>query len=143
MARLDDGHSTTLTFAEGPYTFYEKEVTPPGIDGGGPNNTTTMLNTVYRTKKPKKLKTLTNMSLTVAYDPIFYTDIIGDINVNQLITITFPDDSTLAVYGWIDKFTPATIVEGEQPTAEVVIECSNENNADPPAETAPVYTAPA
>jgi len=49
MSILNDGHSTTLTFAATPgiagVTFKEKEVTPPAIQGGGENDTTTMRNT--------------------------------------------------------------------------------------------------
>ena len=144
MARIDDGFSTTIDFTDLPtVTFYEKTVTPPGMDGGGPNDTTTMLNTAWRTKAPKKLKSLTTMTLTAAYDPAVYTDIVGanGINNNQEITVNFPDGSTLVFWGWIDKFTPNEIVEGEQPTAEVIIECSNQDAAG--AEIAPVYTAPA
>ncbi len=141
MTRLDDGHSTTVAFTDLPAVkFFEKEVTPPGVDGDGPNNTTTMLNTVYRTMAPKKLKTMTEMTLTVAYDPAVYTDIVGvsGVNNNQLITITFSDSSTLAFFGWIDKFIPGTIVEGEQPEAEVTIQPSNQNASG--VETAPVHT---
>jgi len=57
---------------------------------------------------------------------------------NQLITITWPDTSTLAFWGWLDKFVPANVVEGEQPTATVTIEPSNQNDSQ--VETAPVYT---
>jgi len=142
MARMDDGFSTTIGFADLPAVeFYEKTVTPPGVSGGGENDTTTMLNTAWRTKSPKQLKTLSESSLTVAYDPACYDDIVGanGVNNNQLITITFPDGSTLAFWGWIDEFTPGEIVEGEQPTAECTIICSNQNAVG--AETAPVYTA--
>ena len=143
MARLDDGFSTTIGFADLPAVkFYEKTITPPGVSGGGENDTTTMLNTTWRTKAPKKLKSLTTSSITVAYDAAVYDDIVGanGINNNQLITITYPDASTFAFYGWIDEFTQNEITEGEQPTAECTIICSNQTDAG--VETAPVYTAP-
>ena len=146
MARIDDGHGTTVAFGSQPsgtgpgITFWEKEVTPPGMDGGGENDITTMRNTTYRTRAPKQLVTMTEMSLSVSYDADFYDDILGMINVNQLITITFPDTSTVAFYGWLDKFVPGNMVEGEQPTADVTIVPSNQNVAG--VETAPVYTAP-
>lgn len=143
MARIDDGFSTTIAFADlATVKFYEKTVTPPSVSGGGENDTTTMLNTAWRTRSPKKLKTLGESQLTVAYDPAVYNDVVGanGVNNNQLITVTFPDGSTLAFWGWIDEFTPNEIVEGEQPTAEVTIICSNQNASG--TETAPVYTAP-
>ena len=141
MARIDDGHGTTYAFADLPsVNFYEKQVTPPGLDGGGENDTTTMQNTTYRTRAPKQLVTLTESTLVAAYDPDVYDDIVGanGINNNQLITITFPDGSTLAFWGWINSFVPNEMVEGSQPTANVSIMCSNQNGAG--AETAPVFT---
>lgn len=137
MTRLDDGHSTRVSFADYPsVAFYEKTVTPPGVDGGGENDTTTMLNTTWRTKAPKQLKTLTEASLTVAYDPAVYTTIVSMVNVNQLITVTFSDGSTVAFWGWLNTFTPNEITEGEQPTAEVTLIPSNQNASL--VETAPV-----
>jgi len=140
MSRIDDGHSTTISFAEdSSVQMWEKEVTPPGIEGGGANDTTTMHNSVWRTKSPKKLKSLTDASFTAAYDPAVYDEIVAMLNVNQLITVTFADSSTLAFWGWIDVFKPNAAVEGEQPTAEVTIIPSNQNGSG--VETAPVYSA--
>lgn len=140
MSRIDDGFATLIAFADNPTVlFWEKEVTPPGVEGGGANDTTTMRNTAWRTRAPKQLKTLSECSFTAAYDPAVYDDIISMLNNNQLITITFPDDSTLAFWGWLDKFTPGRIVEGEQPTAEITIVPSNQNDSG--TEVAPDYTA--
>ena len=140
MARLDDGHSTTVTFADTPTVkFWEKEVTPPGMDAGGPIDTTTMLNTLYRTFAPKSLITMTPLTETAAYSVGVFSDILNSIKLNQLITVTFPDSSTVAFWGFVDKFTPNALVEGEQPTAEVVIQPTNQNAAG--VETAPVVIA--
>jgi len=145
MSRIDDGHPTTIEFANQPsgtgptITFWEKEVTPPGMDSGGANDTTTMRNSTYRTMAPKQLITMTEMTLVASYDPRFYDDIVAMISTNQLITITFPDGSTVAFFGWLDKFVPGNMVEGEQPTATITIQPGNQNLAG--AETAPVYAA--
>jgi hypothetical protein len=140
MARIDDGYQTLIAFADNPSVkFWEKEVTPPGMSGGGSNDTTTMHNTTYRTFAPKQLKTMSESSFTAAYDPEVYQSVISMIGDNQLITITFPDGSTLAFWGWLDEFTPNALVEGEQPTAECTIIPSNQNASG--VETAPVYTA--
>ena len=140
MGRIDDGFSTTIEFADySAVSFWEKEVTPPGVSGGGEVDTTTMLNTAWRTRNAKQLKTLSNASFTAAYDPAVYDDIVSMVNQNQLITVTFPDSSTLAFWGWLDEFTPNRLVEGEQPTAEVTIIPSNQNASG--VETAPVYAA--
>lgn len=140
MAVINDGFQTLISFSANPtIKFYEKEVTPPSLTGGGANDTTTMRNTTYRTKAPKKLKSLGEVSATCAYDPNVYPQIVAMANVNQLITITFPDNSTLAFWGWLDEFVPGSSKEGEQPTASVKVICSNQNASL--VETAPVFTA--
>jgi hypothetical protein len=140
MSRIDDGFSTLIAFSNYPsVSFWEKEVTPPGMEGGGANEISTMRNTTWRTKAPKSLVSLTDCSFTAAYDPVVYDDVVAMINENQLITITFPDGATLAFWGWLDNFTPNANVEGEQPTASCVIIPSNQS--DSYAEKAPVYTA--
>lgn len=140
MARIDDGFATLIEFAEdSDVQMWEKEVTPPGVSGGGENDTSTMRNTTWRTRAPKGLITLSEASFSAAYDPAVYDEIIAMVNVNQEITITFPDNSTLVFWGWIDEFTPGANVEGEQPTADITIIPSNQNAAG--AEIAPVYAA--
>lgn len=139
MARIDDGYQTLVSFEADPLvSFWEKSVTPPGLDGGGEVDTTTMLNTTYRTRNPKALITMSNATLTAAYDPSVYQNILSLVNVNTLITITFPDGSTLAFWGWLNSFKPGELAEGSQPTAEVEIIPSNQNASG--TETAPVYT---
>jgi hypothetical protein len=144
MARLDDGYQTLVTFSaasSGVEVFWEKAVTPPGVDGGGPNDTTTMHNVAYRTNAPKFLKTLTAGSFTAAYDPAILDELIAMVNTNQAITITYPDGSTWVFWGWINDAQPGEIVEGEQPTIDITIEPSNQDAAGD--EIAPVYSAPA
>lgn len=138
MSRIDDGFKTLYTFANAPsIKLYEKSVTPPAVEGGGANDTSTMRNTEWRTKAPKKLKTLGEGGAECAYDPAVYTEIVANVNVNQLITITFPDSTTLTFWGWIDSFAPGAIVEGQQPTATVKVIASNQDNSG--NEVAPVH----
>jgi len=138
--RLDDGFSTIITFANLPLVkLYEKDVTPPGYTAGGPIETTTMRNLAYRTSAPRKLKSLTQVTATVAYATIAIDDVWSQIGINQLITVTFPDNSTISFYGWIEEFTPATHTEGEQPTAKLTIQTGMRNLEG--VEVAPVYAA--
>lgn len=139
MAILNDGFSTIVSI--GGVDFFEKEVTPPGIDGGGPNDTTTMRNLAWRTRQPKFLVTLTESEILVAYDSSVYDDtgtILDNVNVNQLLVITFPDSHAVAFWGWLDKFKANAIKEGEQPTAMITIVPSNQNNSG--VEVAPVWS---
>jgi len=138
MARIDDGFSTTISL--GGVVLWEKSITPPSIDGGGENDTTTMRNSNWRTRAPKKLKTLGESSFTAAYDPAAYTSLLSQINVNQSITITFANGATLQFWGWLNSFEPSEVQEGEQPEATVTIIPSNQDASG--NEVAPVYTAP-
>jgi hypothetical protein len=116
----------------------EREVQPPGLDGGGEVDTTTMLNARWRTKQPKHLITLTDIRAQCQYDPIVYQTLVqGVLNVNQQIRIVFPDGHTVTFWGWLDKATPPSHKEGEFPLMEVMVHCSNQDNNG--VEQAPVY----
>lgn len=139
--RMDDGFSTIITFALLPTVkLFEKEVTPPGITSGGPIDTTTMRNIAWRTMSSRALKSLTPVTATVAFASEVIPLIQNQIGVNQQVTVTFPDQSTLVFYGWIEEFTPGAFVEGEQPTATLNVQPSNKD-ADGD-EISPVYSAP-
>jgi len=136
--RIDDGHQTLISFSlNAGVKLWEKAVTPPGISAGGPTDTTTMRNEIWRTNAPKHLKSLTPMSFTAAYDTAVYVQLLAMIGVNQVIEVEFADGSLLQFWGWLDEFTPGENVEGEQPTADCTIVPSNQD-ADG-AEIAPVY----
>lgn len=140
MAFINDGHSTIINFSLAPIVkFKEKEVTPPGADGGGENDITTMRNLAWRTKQSKKLLTLTEMSATVSYDPEVYDTIVSITLENQLIDVIFPDGSKITFWGWLDKFVPGAAVEGEQPTADIAVIPSNQDDNE--NEVGPVFTA--
>lgn len=125
---LLDGYQTLISFL-GYLTlkFWEKTVTPPGLDGGDAIETTTMHNTTWRTMWFRSLITLTDVETTVAYDPASYesTEIQGIINTNLEITVEFSDDSTLAFWGALRLFEPQETQRGEQPEANITITPSN------------------
>lgn len=138
--KMDDGFSSLITLAaDVDISFWEKTVQPPGIDGGDMIETTTMHNTVWRTGAPRALATLTPMTTRVAYDPDVYDEILAIINDRTTITVTFPDGSTLAFYGYLQKFEPQDMEEGKPPEATVTIVPTN---YDPTAheEAGPVMT---
>jgi len=140
---LRDGHPTKVTIGEDPdISFWERNVTPPGIDGGDAIETTTYHNSTWRTMLPRSLKTMTEMSVTGTYDPEVYTQMVSQINVNQTITVAFADGSTVAFYGYLKTFEPQENEEGEDPEAEFTIVPTNVDPTDSTTEEAPVYTAP-
>lgn len=141
QVRLDDGHATIITFANAPTVkLFEKDVTPPGMTAGGAIDTTTMRNTEWRTNAPKKLKTLTAVTATVAFATDAIPVMFAQIGVLQPINIMYPDHAQLDFWGWLDEFTPGAFTEGEQPTATITVQPSNRDAGG--AESAPVYSNP-
>lgn len=141
MGILGDGFSTIIDLTGAGVTFKEKSVQPPGLDGGDAVENSTMRNTTWRTFSPRKLVTATEASIVVAYDPAIYDSIVASLNVNQQITITFPDGSKLAFWGFLKDFQPGELAEGSQPEATITIVPTNQNSAG--EETGPDFTAAA
>lgn len=146
MSILLDGFNTTITFPSAGTTFVEKEVTPPGVDFGGPIDFTAMRNVRWRTMAPKSLRTLTKMTIKAKYDPLVYNTIVAQGGVNQTITVNFPTIQaglavaahTILFWGWLDKFTPEALKEGDVPLADMEVQPSNINGSY--QETAPTIT---
>lgn len=139
---IKDGFGITVTFSTSTAVSFEIDptsITPPGIDGGDMIDTTTHSNSAVRTKHPRSLKEITDGSMTVAFDGDVWDDIFSAINTNQLITFTFPDGDTVAFWGYLRSFTPSEFVEGEQPSAEITIVVTNENDSG--NETSPAWTS--
>ena len=139
MSKLKDGFSASIGFANlnsGQILVHETDVTPPGVDGGDAIEVTTMRNTAYRTFAPRSLKTMTPCKVVGGYEVDAYSDVIAQVNLNQLVTITFSDDSTIEFYGFLKSFTPNGMTEGAMPLADIEIVPTNLNGAD--VETAPV-----
>lgn len=139
---LSDGFATLITLTTpASVHFKEKAVTPLGAEGGGENDQTTFRNTALRTALPKKLKKYKPITLTVSYSPEILDDIDSAMNLNQSITLTFSDGSSVVFWGWLDDFSPAEVVEGEQPEAEITIIPSMLNDSN--VETTAVLTTAA
>jgi len=129
--RLDDGFSTEVVFAAAPNIgFWEKIVTPPGLDGGDPVITTTMHNITYRTKAPRKLVEMTEFSMRVAYDPALYNSAFALLNVQTTVTVFFPDGLKLAFYGFLRSLKPDGLEEGKQPEMEAMVVPTNQDPND-------------
>src|SRR5688572_27171775 len=139
--KLCDGYQTLVTPASDPnIEFWEKSVTPPGIDGGDPIDSTTMQNDEWRTMCPRRLKTLTESTLTAGYDPNLYNSILALINIETTWTVTYPDGSTLAFYGFLKMFEPQELTEGGFPEATITIVPTNYDPVND-VEAAPVLTS--
>jgi len=123
---LREGYQTLVTVAADPtIELWEKTVTPPGFEGGDPVDFSTMHNTQYFTKAPQTLIDVTDITFVAAYDPEILTILESLINVNTTITVTLPDGSTWAVYGYIKSFIPGEISRRNPPEATVTVVVTN------------------
>lgn len=139
--KLKDGFRTLITFSRSTTaSLWEKTVKPPGIDGGDPIDQTTMHNSAWRTTAPRQLKTLTECSGKAAYDPNVVNQLYDLINIEQTITVTFSDGSTLAFYGFLKMFETDELSEGQQPEASFTIVPTNFDHVNK-VEAAPVLTS--
>jgi hypothetical protein len=136
---LQDGFKTLIAITGVTALFEEIEVQPSALDAGGPISQSTMRNTRYRTSMGKKLITQGKLTVKVAYDPAVIPQMVGILGVNKSITKTFPNGNTVQFWGFVDKFTPDTMKEGDRPEATMEIEVTNLNASN--AETGPVFTA--
>jgi len=136
---LRDGYQSLVAIgADTNIKLWEKQVTPPGVEGGDAIDITTMWNYDWRTFAPRSLKTLTEMTFTAAYDPAVYDEIVAAINVNDENTVYFPDGSSITFWGYLKNFTPGANAEGAQPEATVTIVPTNENAG---TEEPPIYAS--
>jgi hypothetical protein len=135
-----DGVGTQLAFAARPKTnFWEVTLKPLSLEGGEPINNTTLLNTVWRTKRAPVLKECPPMSGTAKYDPDVWPDLIALINKEGSVTQYWPDNSYADVFAYLRNFVYQDHKEKELPIANIEIVVTN---WDPVGhvESGPVYT---
>lgn len=138
---LENGFRIKITLASNTtISFWEREVKPPGVDGGDAVDTSTQFNAAWKTKSPRTLKDMTNSTFKAGYDPDVYNDIVAQVNVRTTVTKTYPDGSTLAYFGYLKSFEFDELFDGVFPVAngEIV-----PTNYDPVSHTeqGPVLTS--
>ena len=124
--KLKDGYQSLIAFNANPtVSFWEKQVTPPGLDGGEKVPQTTLQNSTFRTFASRGLYELSDVTVKAAYDPNLYTQIASLINSEGSISVKWKDGSTLDFFGYLQKFMPDALVEGTQPECTITIVCTN------------------
>ncbi len=131
MATLHDGLQTILTVGD-TNLVCELEVTPPAIDGGDPIDLSCMRSGAWAPMYARRRKRAGPMTILVSWNPevYFHNFAVGvlenriRINVNQLMILYFPNGATLTFWGFITKFEPQAMKEGERPTANLTIQLS-------------------
>lgn len=127
---LVDGFQTLISFSFSGVLFIRaREVKPPELDLGGEIDTTVMNNTKFRTSAPKSLIKVGAISAQCQWDPFVYQQLLLQLGIRQTITVRFPDSSTIAFSGFVNKFTPASMKEGDFPLAELEMMVTSRNVA--------------
>lgn len=117
---LFDGYQVLFSFSLNVnINLWERSITPPGLDGTGPIEVATMRVDDLRIRAPKSLATITEMTMVCAYEPLVYNEFYAIMQIIGSMTVTFPDGSTLDLPGWLDKFMPTEMTEGNMPVANV------------------------
>jgi len=139
--KLFDGYQSFITIAlDTDISFWEKTVKGPGMDGGDAIDQTTMHNLDWRTFFPRALITLTEMTITAAFDPAVFTQLMAVLNRPTTITRKYCDGSTLAFYGYVRMAEDGDHTEGEQPEMTITIQPTNYDHTNN-VEADPVLTS--
>lgn len=130
MATLHDGLQTILTIGD-TNLVCEIEVTPPSLDGGDPIDLSCMRSGEWALMYPRRRKKVGPMTILVSWNPEVYRNLAAGVvdarvflNLNQLMQLRFPNGAVLSFYGFITKFEPQAMKEGERPTANITIQLS-------------------
>lgn len=112
--KIEDGQGIKITFARNSdLLFWEKSAKPPGYDGGDPIDITDSFNVLKKTKAPRTLHEASDMEVTGFWEPGSAVEIEALINVEDTITVTFPDGSNERFYGFARVWEPEEVAEGE------------------------------
>jgi len=137
--KMPDGFKTLIAHSAAPAVqIWEKIVKPPGVDGGASIETTTMHNISFRTMAARQLKSMMESTFRGFYDPDFFPVIFNLVNVEGSMTVTFPDHSTLAFFGYIMKLEFGENEEGKPPEVTVTFVPTNWDPVGK-VEAAPVF----
>ncbi len=139
--RMPEGFRTLITFnLVKNVALFEVSAKPPGVDGGDAIDITTQHNLLVHTMFPRTLIKWDDLTFNAAYDPDALSKILNHlINKNGSITQLFPDGSTLDFFGFLRKFEPQELKEGEFPMAQVTVTVSNYDDTNH-VESTPVLT---
>jgi hypothetical protein len=142
---MPEGYRATVAFSlAASVQLWERDVKPPGFDGGNMIDITTQFNNKYRTGFPQTLVKLDPISFVAAYDPDALTTILNTLLNAKTGSVTFwlPSGDSIDVYGYLQKFEPQELKIGEYPMAQCTVEITN---LDPTTftEQGPVYNAAA
>jgi len=110
-------------------TFLETETQPQGWEGESKVEQSSNANTKFRSFEPGALVEKTASTYKVYYQITQLATIKSVLQARAVITLTSKDGSTDVDNGWIRSFVPDPQVNGQRPTASMVIEWEGESSA--------------
>jgi len=113
---------TTLTI--GGLDLCLKSLGAVGATGGDPIDATCLSNVEFVTKQPQTLKEIPDIAFACLYTPSELAAVLAEINVNQIISITFAaGEGSLTFWGYLKSYEPKEAAKGEdwQATGVVVV----------------------
>ena len=84
-----------------------------------------MHNSAVMTAAAQSLYGVGDCSVLCGYDGTVYDQIRDIINTETTITITLPNLDQIAIYGYVQKFTPNALQKGQHPEAVAVFVFTN------------------
>jgi len=121
-----DGYNCRISLVNQGITVYEKNVTPPGVEGGDPINITTNDNGDFQSFAPRSRKQKTPAQSEVTYNDTDLDALEAAVDQSDDILRVWPDDSTKLESGWLRSSIPNQTQEGEQPTTNLTFEYQGE-----------------
>jgi len=121
-----DGYNIRISLVNQGITLYEKNVTPPGVEGGDPINITTNDNGDFMSFAPRSRKQRTAAQAEVTYDDTDLDALEAAVDQSDDILVVWPDDTTKLDSGWVRSVIANQTQEGEQPTANITFEYQGE-----------------
>ncbi len=138
--RIPDGFITYITFASQPALgVWEVKAKPKGGDGGEPIDISTMHNVRFHTMYPRSLVKHTDSVTSCGIDPDAISLLDTQLDKPDTITTTFPDGTSDAYYGYLQKYEFTEFSIGEFPMVNLTIMPMN-YDATNNNEQGPVYS---
>lgn len=140
---FSDGWGAKIAFNRRPsLQIWERKVKPYVADNGDPIDQSTNWNKQVLTFAPRILNKLDDITIEGGYDADCYSDIMnGLLGAEGSITVTWGSGDKLDFYGYLRKFEPSDLMQGDKPLATLTVTFTNRDSTG--AEALPVYTAAA
>lgn len=138
--KLTNGYQALIAFQLDPdFSLWEKEVTPPGIEGGDPIDTMTQHDVEYATQAPRALIKHEGGQFTAGYNPGMLVNGDSMINQPQAITYHFPNTDSITYWGYLRSIKATGMSDGTMPLCTAMIEITNYDPYNC-VQAGPVYT---